>query len=232
MFPEKLTLGFEIRDKVATFVQHRILALRAAAAAAEPSKTAASIAAAGTTDAAEPGASAPQDGRDQEAGSVGGPRPTYGNCAVERANTMKTLCHYFRRGQLSKLFFLFPDPHFKAANHRCVGQTRYGCLRSGIRLESGLAPFVSPCTLSRVDQVLVRFMDGCAAFLWRRCVQPLVASDRATAGGRRTDLRNGRAAGSVLQLEPDPLQMLALLPARAKNGRSGCAGGALSARSC
>ncbi len=26
--------------------------------------------------------------------------------------------HYFHKGQLKKLFFLFPDPHFKAKNHR------------------------------------------------------------------------------------------------------------------
>lgn len=42
----------------------------------------------------------------------------YQNATAIRANTMKFLCNYFRKGQLSKLFFLFPDPHFKAANHR------------------------------------------------------------------------------------------------------------------
>lgn len=31
---------------------------------------------------------------------------------------MKYLVHFFQPGQLEKLFFLFPDPHFKAANHR------------------------------------------------------------------------------------------------------------------
>lgn len=43
---------------------------------------------------------------------------TYSNVACVRTNAMKFLPNYFRKGQLQKLFFLFPDPHFKAANHR------------------------------------------------------------------------------------------------------------------
>ncbi|KAG0479780.1 hypothetical protein HPP92_010638 [Vanilla planifolia] len=31
---------------------------------------------------------------------------------------MKYLPNYFCKGQLSKMFFLFPDPHFKEKNHR------------------------------------------------------------------------------------------------------------------
>ena len=31
---------------------------------------------------------------------------------------MKYLHNYFRKGQLEKMFFLFPDPHFKERNHR------------------------------------------------------------------------------------------------------------------
>ena len=37
----------------------------------------------------------------------------YENAACLRTNAMKFLPHYFRKGQLQKLFFLFPDPHFK-----------------------------------------------------------------------------------------------------------------------
>ena len=42
----------------------------------------------------------------------------YQNCAVIRANAQRDLPHYFRKGQLRRIFFLFPDPHFKACNHR------------------------------------------------------------------------------------------------------------------
>ena len=42
----------------------------------------------------------------------------YGNVACERANAMKYLPNYFRKGQLSKMFILFPDPHFKRTKHK------------------------------------------------------------------------------------------------------------------
>ena len=44
--------------------------------------------------------------------------PSYGNIAVLRANAMKFLPCFFRKGQLSKMFFLFPDPHFKRKKHK------------------------------------------------------------------------------------------------------------------
>ncbi|XP_036255691.1 tRNA (guanine-N(7)-)-methyltransferase isoform X1 [Molothrus ater] len=42
----------------------------------------------------------------------------FGNVACVRGNAMKHLPHFFLRGQLSKLFFLFPDPHFKRTKHK------------------------------------------------------------------------------------------------------------------
>jgi len=42
----------------------------------------------------------------------------YGNIACLRANAMKYLPNFLRRGQMSKLFFLFPDPHFKKQKHK------------------------------------------------------------------------------------------------------------------
>jgi len=49
----------------------------------------------------------------------------YDNVACIRTNAMKYLPNYFHKGQLSKIFFLFPDPHFKKAKHkwRIVSQT-------------------------------------------------------------------------------------------------------------
>ena len=41
----------------------------------------------------------------------------YGNTSVLRTNSMKFLPHYFGRASLHKLFFCFPDPHFKRKNH-------------------------------------------------------------------------------------------------------------------
>lgn len=40
------------------------------------------------------------------------------NAFALRVNAMKCLPNLFRKGQIKKMFFLFPDPHFKVSNHR------------------------------------------------------------------------------------------------------------------
>ena len=42
----------------------------------------------------------------------------YQNVSVIRANAMKHMPNFFDKGQLSKIFFLFPDPHFKARKQK------------------------------------------------------------------------------------------------------------------
>lgn len=42
----------------------------------------------------------------------------YQNIACLRTNAMKYLPNYFNKGQLKKMFFLYPDPHFKKAKHK------------------------------------------------------------------------------------------------------------------
>lgn len=42
----------------------------------------------------------------------------YQNVAVLRGNSMKFLPNFFNKGQLSKMFFCFPDPHFKQRKHK------------------------------------------------------------------------------------------------------------------
>jgi tRNA (guanine-N7-)-methyltransferase len=42
----------------------------------------------------------------------------YQNIACLRTNSMKYLVNYFEKGQLSKMFFLYPDPHFKRSKHK------------------------------------------------------------------------------------------------------------------
>lgn len=43
---------------------------------------------------------------------------SYGNICCLRTNAMKYLPNYFAKGQLQKMFFLFPDPHFKRTKHK------------------------------------------------------------------------------------------------------------------
>ena len=42
----------------------------------------------------------------------------YGNISILRTNAMKYLPNFFHKGQLSKMFFLYPDPHFKKSKHK------------------------------------------------------------------------------------------------------------------
>ncbi|XP_055390086.1 tRNA (guanine-N(7)-)-methyltransferase isoform X2 [Condylostylus longicornis] len=42
----------------------------------------------------------------------------YNNIACLRTNAMKYLPNFFEKAQLSKIFFLYPDPHFKKAKHK------------------------------------------------------------------------------------------------------------------
>lgn len=76
LYPDKLMVGMEIRDKVTNYVIERVSALRRE----QPGK--------------------------------------FNNITALRTNAMRHLPNFFLKGQLHKLFFLFPDPHFKTANHR------------------------------------------------------------------------------------------------------------------
>jgi len=42
----------------------------------------------------------------------------YQNVAVIRTNAMKYMTNFFKKGQLKKMFFLFPDPHFKKKKNK------------------------------------------------------------------------------------------------------------------
>lgn len=42
----------------------------------------------------------------------------YGNVWCIRTNAMRYMPNYFHKGQLTKMFFLFPDPHFKRTKHK------------------------------------------------------------------------------------------------------------------
>lgn len=43
---------------------------------------------------------------------------SFENAACLRTNCMRYLPNFFNKGQLEKIFFCFPDPHFKTKNHR------------------------------------------------------------------------------------------------------------------
>jgi tRNA (guanine-N7-)-methyltransferase len=43
---------------------------------------------------------------------------SYQNVSCMKTNAMRYLPNFFNKGQMSKMFFCFPDPHFKTKNHR------------------------------------------------------------------------------------------------------------------
>ena len=56
--------------------------------------------------------------REQHPASSSGGPGMYQNISVVRTNAMKYLPNYFVKGQLSKMMFLYPDPHFKKHKHK------------------------------------------------------------------------------------------------------------------
>ncbi|KAN0063931.1 tRNA (guanine-N(7)-)-methyltransferase (tRNA(m7G46)-methyltransferase) [Thecaphora frezii] len=137
-FPDKLMLGLEIRVHVTQYVHDKIVALRLASErgkleATNTANTAAAASASASADAtatSSPGLAAAPAGDDEDednqeaahnaalvssAHLVAG---SYQNLGVLRANAMKFLPNFFAKSQLSKLFFLFPDPHFKSRKHK------------------------------------------------------------------------------------------------------------------
>lgn len=99
-------LGMEIRPQVTQYVHDRILGLRRIHSSSDNNN--------------EANITLPKKLESQPDGK--GP---YENASVIRANAMKFLPNFFEKSQLKKIFFLFPDPHFKARKHkaRIISQT-------------------------------------------------------------------------------------------------------------
>ncbi|KAL4910670.1 hypothetical protein BDW74DRAFT_1312 [Aspergillus multicolor] len=134
VLPDTLMVGMEIRVQVTEYLTNRIKALRAQ----QTLKRQQTSTSTPSTPAPEP-SPAPAATPSTPA-TTSTPDPTiddsevfpdslipggYQNISAIRANTMKFLPNFFARGQLSKIFICFPDPHFKARKHkaRIVSET-------------------------------------------------------------------------------------------------------------
>ncbi|EIW70266.1 tRNA (guanine-N(7)-)-methyltransferase [Tremella mesenterica] len=143
MFPDVLMLGMEIRTAVTTYVSDKIAASRQAellkhfpppsTSTSNPSllpKSPVDIPTSiqpslaheeptlhsGDTDEASsnPSEKKADDTEESSKDIPGG----YQNVSVIRANSMKHMPNFFHKHQLSKMFFLFPDPHFKVRKQK------------------------------------------------------------------------------------------------------------------
>lgn len=61
----------------------------------------------------------------------------YTNIAVLRGNAMKFLPNFFEKAQLEKIFFCFPDPHFKSKKHKARIVTTTLCSEYAYVLKPG-----------------------------------------------------------------------------------------------
>jgi tRNA (guanine-N7-)-methyltransferase len=113
LLPNERILGMEIRAKVTEYVRLRILSLR---------KEYATV----ICDKQDPTTQTEKTTADKETEShvaattntspLATEASMYENASVLRTNSMKYLPNYFGEASLSKLFFCFPDPHFKRKN--------------------------------------------------------------------------------------------------------------------
>lgn len=125
LFPDKLMVGMEIRTSVTQYVHDKVQALRAASRVKQNAVL---------EKGASNGNSSAVEGEDEETeaeinSSLVTQAPqikgNYDNISALRVNAMKFLPNFFKKGQLSKLFFLHPDPHFKnrKSKNRIISST-------------------------------------------------------------------------------------------------------------
>lgn len=98
---ENRILGIEIRKKVVDYTQERILKLRA------KDDSISMYTSTGSVDQEQVKQLTKRDDSHD-----------YNNVWAIRSNAMKYLPCYFKKGQLEKISFMFPDPHFKKKNFR------------------------------------------------------------------------------------------------------------------
>lgn len=115
-FPDTLMIGLEIRSKVVEFAQGKARALRAGEFQL-PDPTATMAAAAGA-DAKKTDAAATSTHATTAPDAKLSAAHHYNNLWFQQSNVMKFGDCYFERGQLQKLVFSHPDPHWKKSNVR------------------------------------------------------------------------------------------------------------------
>ena len=114
IFPRALMLGVEIRPKVVEYVQKRCLALRHEARTGKVgSEGAAANGIVLNAAAATSGGHVDTSAAASAAASDGVSAPACENVWAVHNNAMRFLPNFFEKGQLTKLYFCFPDPHFK-----------------------------------------------------------------------------------------------------------------------
>lgn len=178
----ELLVGLELRSKVCDYVRQRAAVARARALAeeeergaggeeAEATKAEATKAEATTTTttAKDPPPPPPST-------TTPSPSPSCLNVSALRINAQRHLVNLFEKHQLNKIFFLFPDPHFKAKNWR----RRIVTPSSAAEFAYVLRPGGRLYTITDVEDLggwMAGVLDDCAMF--RRLSDDELAGDAA-----------------------------------------------------
>ena len=91
-------------------------------------------------------------------------RGNYENISVLRANAMKFLPNFFRRGQLSAIFLCFPDPHFKARKQKMRIVSSTLCSEYAYVLRPGAGMVYTITDVEDLHEWMVRHFDGHRSF--------------------------------------------------------------------
>ena len=132
----------------------------------------------------------------------------YQNAACVRANTMKFLPNFFRKGQLTRIFLCFPDPHFKNRKHkaRIVSST----LNSEYAFVTRMGGVVYTITdVEDLHQWMVHHLETHPAFerISKEdeesdvCVQTMMIE---TEEGKKVERNNGRKFVACFRRLDDP----------------------------
>jgi tRNA (guanine-N7-)-methyltransferase len=151
--------------------------------------------------------------RSQSQSADDSPGP-YQNISALRTNTMKFMPNYFRKGQLSKIFICFPDPHFKQRKHKAR------IISSQLNAEYAyiLKPGGMLYTITDVEELhhwMVKHFEGDeagdVAELWERVSQEDLDADpcvkimsEETEEGKKVSRNNGKKFIAVFRRKPDP----------------------------
>ncbi|CAM9471954.1 unnamed protein product [Phaeothamnion confervicola] len=153
----------------------------------------------------------------------------YQNAAAMRTNSMLYLPNFVKKAQLSKMFFCFPDPHFKAKNHR------RRIVSAALLAE--YAYFLRPggllYTITDVEELHRWHIEKASSHpAFERVPDEEAALDPATAAmrceteeGKKVERNGGAKHWAVFRRRPDDEVAFSLLAPVEETGRVAEAGG-------
>lgn len=134
----------------------------------------------------------------------------YENIACIRTNAMKYLPNYFHKAQLSKMFFLYPDPHFKRSKYkwRIINQNLLSEYAFVLR-EEGLVYTITD--VKDLHEWIVSHFEQHALFSRVQDLEALSREDpvveklyQSTEEGQKVTRNNGDKFVAVFQRVRDP----------------------------